>query len=482
MTLRNSTSLLAFGLAAALSVAPAQAETLREALAKAYRNNPTLTAARAAQRANDENVPIQKSFGRPDAGLTGGYNESIYTRPDFNSRFRSANAQGTLSVPVYAGGGVRNAVAAAKDRVEAGQFDVRGTELTVFAQVVAAYMDVIRDSAIVSLNKLNVEVLDVNLRATNDRFEVGDLTRTDVAQSESRLSLAQASLQSAQAQLISSRERYVQLVGEAPVALQQPAPLPGLPSAPEAAVDTALANNPDLEAARKFVDATGRDVKVAGAERLPRLSVFTRGSYTHFLGSAEATPFAPAGQTNVDAAAGVSVTLPLYQGGRPAARVRQAQARQSQAMEQQTAVERSVVAQTRAFYAQWQAAQQVIESSDKAVAAADLSLTGVRAENSVGTRTILDILDAQQEAFRAQVQAVTARRDAYVAAFSLLAAMGKATASDIGLDVGTPYDPVTNYTRVRSKWFDWDDDAAPQPEARPTVDTPAQNAMVKEQG
>ncbi|MFZ2983196.1 MAG: TolC family protein, partial [Sphingobium sp.] len=193
-------------LASAASVYPAAAETLQTALLKAYQSNPTLTGARAGQRATDENVPIQKAAGRPNLQASGSYTESILKPTiSFTSPQRTANAQAQLSVPIYSGGAVKNGVRGAKTRVEAGRANLRATEASVFSQVVAAYMDVIRDQAIVSLNRANVGVLDVNLQATNDRFEVGDLTRTDIAQSQSRLALARSDLQTAEANLIRSR-------------------------------------------------------------------------------------------------------------------------------------------------------------------------------------------------------------------------------------------------------------------------------------
>lgn len=452
-------------------IGTAHAETLQGALARAYQSNPTLTGARAGQRATDENVPIQKAAGRPNIGASAEFQELV-VRPasSFISPHRSANASASISVPIYSGGAVRNGVKAAKTRVEAGRADLRATEASIFAQVVAAYMDVIRDSAIVSLNLANVKVLDVNLQATNDRFEVGDLTRTDVAQSQSRLALARSDLQTAQANLIGSRENYIALVGAAPDDLTPPPALPGLPTTPEIAVQVALADNPDIQSAQKAAEAARYDVRVARAGALPTLTGFTQGSYTDYLDNALAA--------NKQVAVGVTATLPLYQGGRPAAQVRQSQALQSRAMEQEIGVERGVIAQARAAYASWQASLLTIQSSQTAVDAANLSLEGVRAENSVGSRTILDILNAEQEALIANVQLVSARRNAYVAGFSLLAAMGHAEAKDLALDGGALYDPVVNYDRVKGKWFDWDYDPAPAPVATRTVDSPAQNANV----
>ena len=467
------------GTALALALAtPALAETLEGALAKAYANNPTLTAARAGQRANDENVPIQRSAGLPNAGTQGSYTENLvipgnsFTAPD-----RQVSTSGRLTVPIYQGGAVRSGVAAAKARVAAGQADLRATEASVFSQVVGAYMDVIRDQAIVALNRNNVEVLDTNLRASRDRFEIGDLTRTDVAQSQARLALAQGQLRGAEARLIASRETYISLVGEAPVDLAPPPPLPGLPTSTEDAVTIALADNPDIEAAERQIAASRSDIGVARAERLPTVSATLDGSYTNFLNTLKSgVPGLAAQQTNTGAQVAVGVTIPLFQGGRPAARVRQAQARSSQAIESYVAVERGVIAQTRAAFASWQASREVIAATQQAVDANALSLEGVRAENSVGTRSILDILNAEQELLSAQVQLVTAERDAYVAAFTLLAAMGKAEARDLGLDGGTLYDPDANYQRVRGKVWDWADDPAPKQVAPDTRGVPAASA------
>ncbi|MFT3968331.1 MAG: TolC family outer membrane protein [Sphingobium sp.] len=455
-----------------------------DALVKAYRTNPTLTGARASQRGVDEDVAIAKANGRPTASISGTYNEQIArTEQLFNAGSglariqttppRNAVGQGSLNVPLYSGGTVRNAVNAAKLRVEAGQNNLRGTEASIFSQVVAAYLDVIRDSQIVLLNTQNVSALEVNLRASRDRFEVGDLTRTDVAQSDSRLALARASLQRAQAQLISSKENYAALVGTAPDTLETPPGLPGLPDTPENAVSIALSDNPDIRAAQKSRDAARYDVKSAEGAVLPRLSGFTNGNYTDFLGTENSLISAP---YNKSAQAGATITIPLYQGGRPGAAQRQAVARESAAIEQAVAAERSVIAQVRSAYAVWKSALLNIESTRTAASAADLSLEGVKAENSVGTRTILDILNAEQEALNARVQLVTAERDAYVAAFTLIAAMGHAEARDLGLDPSILYSPDDNYKRVRGKLFDFDFDRRPGATATPTRDTQSQNA------
>ena len=473
-----------FALAAALlalAASPAQADTLREALASAYNTNPTLQGARANQRAVDENVVIERAAGLPSVRGEASYAEVLddtYSDVGNLSPDRQVSGSLSLAVPVYSGGAVRNSVRAAKTRVKAGQADLRATESAVFSQVTAAYMDVILNEAIVGLNVHLVEVLSVNLQATSDRFEIGDLTRTDVAQSSARLQLARGDLRTARANLVESRERYIRLVGHAAGTLAPPPPLPGLPESAEEAVAIALQYNPDLIAAQERAQAAGYDIEVAGSTRLPTIELFTTGSAADALGTGPLDTVGGKDRTT-SATAGVRATIPIFQGGRPAALERQAQAGAAAALEQQIAVERDVIAQVRAAYSSWQAANAIIESTSSAIAAAELSLEGVQAENTVGNRTILDILNAEQELQNAKVQFVTAQRNAYVAGFTLLAAMGKAEARDLGLDTGGPlYDPQDNYRRVKGKIFDWSFDPDPVVQSTRTVDTPAQDGEI----
>ncbi|MCD1622721.1 TolC family outer membrane protein [Citromicrobium bathyomarinum] len=474
------TAILALTASSILALAaPAYADTLNEALAEAYRSNPTLQAARAQLRATDENVAIEKADGRPSVTGSAALTEVlIQNSTSFFAPARSLSAGVDLGVPIYSGGAVKNSIRAAEQRVEAGRADLRGTESAIFSQVVAAYMDVLRGEALVGLSANQVQVLEVNLRATSDRFEIGDLTRTDVAQSQSRLALARGDLRSAQAGLIQARESYIQLVGSAPGELEPPPPLPNLPADPRMAVDVALDNNPDLIAARERAQAAGYDIDVAGASRLPRLSAFAGYDYQNFLGSVPDSPTGPSPQTADASSAGLTLSIPIFQGGRPAALQRQAQARASAALDQVIAAERDVIAQVRASYASYSAALAIIDSSREAVAAAELSLEGVRAENSIGNRTVLDVLNAEQELLLARVDLVTARRNAYVAGFSLLAAMGRAEARDLGIEGGALYDPLANYERVSDRWSDWDRDPEPEAAGTRTVDIPAADAEV----
>ncbi len=456
---------------------PATADTLREALTLTYGSNPTLTGARAGLRAADEDVGIARAQGLPDVSASGSYNEFVkrsanaFTQPE-----RSLGGSATVSVPIYQGGFVRNSIRAARARVDQGRASLQATEGNVFTSAVAAYMDVIRDTAIVDLNAGNVKVLETNLSASEDRFQVGDLTRTDVAQSQARLAGARANLQSAQAQLDASRQTYLEVVGKFPDNLEPPPALPGLPSASDDAVDIAIDNNPDLAAAKQAARAAEYDIGVAEASRMPRIAAVGTGDYIDYRGTLAG---GAAGVRQIDKTATVSlqVQVPIYQGGEPGARVRQAQARKSQALENQTGMERAVIADARTAFARYQAALGVIDSSQSAVSANELALEGVRAEQSVGNRNLLDVLNAEQELLNSRSTLVSAKRDAYVAGFALIAAMGRAQAKNLGLDGGSLYDPVANYRRVHGRIWDWGSDPRPKPVATSTRNEPSVSAV-----
>jgi outer membrane protein len=467
-------------LALAAAAVPAAADDLREALVSAYTTNPTLESARANQRATDENVPISRAQGLPSVNVTATHIEFIQQSANaFTAPERNLGVNAQVLVPVYSGGAVRNGIAAAKERIEAGQAELRNSESTLFANVVAAYMDVLRTEALVALSVNNVSVLRTNLEATSDRFQIGDLTITDVAQSRSRLAVAEGDLQSAEANLIAARETYVRLVGQEPGELAAPPPLPGLPGTVGEAIVSALENNPNLEAAKQRAEAAGFDTRVAGAGRLPTVNFFVNGDYSDFFGTLGGPVSADFAQSEKTANAGVRVTIPLFQAGLPAARQRQAGARESAALEDVIAAERQIIAETRSTYASWQAANGVIRSAQAAVEAAELSLEGLRAEQSIGNRQILDVLNGEQELVNARAQLVTARRNAYVAGFNLLALMGRAEARDLNLDTGgVLYDPQVNADRVSSKMWDWDRDPEPAPKSTRTVDIPPADATI----
>ncbi len=474
MELLLTRHLIIGALVASLMAEAASADTLREALNSTYATNPTLNAQREALKSTDATVAIARAGGRPTITGTVGVNRNltrsgVIAQTQGNDHNISLSGGAELSIPIFQGGSVRNSVQAAKTRVQAGRATLRAVEGDIFTEAVAAYMDVMRDRAIVELNSNNAKVLQTNLEATRDRFEIGDLTRTDVAQSEARLADGQSHLATAHGRLQSSEENYRRVIGQAPGALAPPPPLPPLPATADEAVRIALVDNPDNIASTRQAEAARYDVRVAEAGRLPTISGVANADYLNQLTGGTNGLDRSGTATSV----GIAGRIPIYQGGLPGARIRQSQALEGQALEQQIATERLVVANTRSAFATYQAAQLAITSNQTSVEANELALAGVRAENTVGTRNILDVLNAEQELLNSQVLLVTARRDAYVAGFQLLNAMGQAEAQDLGLEGGPLYDPLGNYRRVAGDWNDWTMDRRHTPVSTRTV-TPAE--------
>ncbi len=449
-----------------LAPASAGATTLTDALVAAYGDNPTLTGTRAQLRATDEQSAIVRAQVRPTLGATVSYSQGLNglrQQQTFN-RFLSAGAQ--LSVPVYQGGRIRNATHAADARVDSGRESLRATEGNVFVQVVSAYMDVLRDRAIVQLDINNVKVLQTNLDATNDQFQAGSLTRTDVAQSKARLEDGTAQLTTARSNLVNSEEGYRRVIGASAGVLDQPPPLPVLPDNPDKAEDTAIANNPDIAAAVAAVKAAHFDVDTARSSRMPSISATASNNY---IRDTDASGLS-AGQRLVGDAsqAGVTLTVPLYQGGLPGAQVRQEQAFESAAIESETATERQVVATARAAFSSYEASVEVIRSSQEALKANTLALEGVQAEQQAGLRQVLDTLNAEQEKLGSEVSLVSAQHDAYVAGFALLNAMGLVDYKHLGLTGGALYDPTMNYRHAIHDINDWSENPQPVAIAKPT--------------
>lgn len=450
-------------IAALLAGQPAAADTLGGALAQAYKTSPVLAGSREQLRAIDEGVPIAKAQSRLQVSGTVGVTQSTTGLNTLDNGGRVLTGGVNLSYPLFQGGRVKNAINAAEARVVAGRADLRTTEGNFFTQAVGAYMDVLLGESVVELNTGNVRVLETNLRATRDRFQVGDLTRTDVAQSEARLSLARSQLATAQGNLTRYRESYRRVIGTWPEHLEPPPALPKLPATADQAVDIALANNASISAATASTQAAQYDVRAAQGQRLPRLAVTGFSQYNDYLNTrAQSAGLPKSANAGIDQTyglhqAGVSLTVPLYQGGGVGAQVRKAQALEHAALEDSIDTERQVIANARGAYAAFQAAEQAISANEQAVAANRLALEGTRAENSVGQRTIIEVLNAEQEYLNSQVQLVTAQRDRYVAGFALLNAMGQAEAGKLNLDGGSLYDPVAAYRSVRNRMGDWSD-------------------------
>lgn len=451
-------------LAADLFASPSSAESLTEALAAAYQSNPDLQGERAQLRATDEQVAQAVAGWRPTLQAQGSYS-FVKTRTNLNSGLslsdhaRPQNGTLTLNQNVFAGGQTVNTTRQAKFAVEAGRETLESVEQNTLLNAVAAYMDVIRDESVVSLNRSNVQLLKRQLEQTQDRFRVGELTRTDVAQSEARLSGARTTLRQAEAQLTASRAAYERVVGQAPGTLVRPAPIETLPQSEADARDLAARNNPDLQAARNQEASSRAAIAAAKGALLPSFDL--QAQYRGVRNPASA-----GGLSGITSGGGSSnrvnttdqtqvlgvVTVPLYQSGAEYSRVRAAKEQASVAMMQIASVQRQVDESVRNAWEQLVAARATIVSSQEQVSANEIALEGVKQEEQVGSQTILDVLNADQELLNSRVTLVSAQRDEAVAEFVLLAATGQLTARQLNLPVKY-YDPQENYEEVSGKWI-----------------------------
>ena len=332
----------------------------------------------------------------------------------------------------------------AKSGVQAGRAGLTSTEQDVFLGTITAYMDVFRDQAVLDLNQRNVEVLTRQLDATRDRFEVGEITRTDVAQAEAALSASIARRTLAEAQLTASRAEYEKLVGSAPSNLAGPPGLPVLPSSEEEARAMALAANPNLDAAKHTEVAAGQGVKGAVGALLP--SADARGEISYTDDASQFATFVRVKQVSGQ------ITVPFYQAGRAYSEVREARQTHRQRRLEVVESQRQVVEQSASSWATFKAVQSTIESREEQVRANEIALDGVRQEAIVGSRTTLDVLEEEQRLLDSRVELVRAKRDQQVAAYELLSVVGGLTATKLELPVAV-YDPDTNYQRVRNAWF-----------------------------
>jgi outer membrane protein len=430
------------------------AETLTEALTMAYGSNPDLAAGRASLRAQDENRAIAQSGFRPNASATLGVNRSE-TDPSNGGSFGSTNQSydASLNQPLFRGYRTTNNVKSADSNIFAGRQQLRGTEQTVMIDGVTAYMNVIRDEAILRLNQNQVEVLRQQLKATKDRFRVGELTRTDTAQAEARLALADSGRIAAEGTLSNSREAYRRVMGQLPGSLVEPV-FPDIPATVDEASDIAARENPRLLAAQFVQKAAGFDVKSAQGSVLPSAdaTVGVSRSDRSNLGN-QVFGSSASNSANI----GTRVTIPLYQSGSEYARVRQAKQLASQRQLEISIAARQVEQQVRTAWSQLQTTRANIVAQLAAVSANAVALEGVRQELTVGSRTTLDVLNAQQEYLNAQVLLVQAKRDASVASYALLASIGRLDAPSLKLPVDA-YDPTRHYENVKDKWFGWDTD------------------------
>lgn len=440
-------------LAATASLAlwsPAQgvAQTLPEALSQAYDTNPTLRAARAQLRSVNENVPQELSNWRPNvtAGTSAGKrrSETDTDNSDSEDNLTPFTANIDVTQPIYRGGRTIAGTERAENEVRAQRESLRSTEQTVLLNAATSYTDVWRDQAVLELNISNEDVIGQQLEATGDRFEVGEVTRTDVAQAETRLATAVSDRIAAEGALTASRAVYQEIVGSFPGTLRTP-PVPvNLPGTQDEVVALATENNPDVTSAVFVERAAQKNVRQVKGELYPEVNLVGTLSHQDEVSSSD---------TETDSASIIAqVSIPIYQQGSVYSRVRAAKQISSQRRveieEQRRRAEQIAVS----AWEDLQTARAQIRSFESAVASAEIALEGVRQENEVGARTILDILDAEQELLNAQVSLVGAQRDEVVAGYQVLSAIGQLSAREIALPVEV-YDVEADYRAVRNKWF-----------------------------
>lgn len=425
---------------------PANAETLGAAMAKAYSTNPSLLSARATLRATDEGVSQAKSGWRPSLSATGTTSSKRTETSTVPSTTTTTPRTMTLSLSqsLFAGGQTVAGTSSAINSVLAQRARLKNSEQGVLLGAATAYLNVLRDQAVLELNIKNEQVLTRHLEATRDRFNVGEITRTDVHLAEARLAGANANRIGARGTLDASRANYVNVVGEAPGNLEQPNMALGLPQSLDEALTMAEEYNPALVAAAFDEKASKNDISGVKGQLLP--SIDLSGSANRSLDTTSSTSWSNSMEAKV------TLTVPLYQSGAVYSQLRQAR---------QTAVASRLAADQ----AKRDAAEQVsqawqnldvtrarIGSIKTQVRAAETALEGVQREASVGSRTVLDVLDSEQELLDARVNLVTSQRDETVAALTLLSAAGKLTAGDLNLAVDL-YDAGGHYRDVRDQWF-----------------------------
>jgi outer membrane protein len=433
--------LVSVGLVVAIS-GSAAASSFEDALTSAYENNPQIRAERQRLQATDEGVSRAVSGFRPSVNAT--YNKARQ-KTEFNGggdRYGDSTTKSLrVEQPLFRGGGTWSSYQSALQRVKTGQYELQGVEQQVMLDAVSSYMDVVANSAILDLSRNNMQVLEEQLKAANTRFQVGEVTRTDVAQSTARLSDAKSSVISAEGQLIGAMAAYERVVGVRPEGtLVVPDRLPELPASLEEALERARSVNPQLLAIIHETKASDYDVRTTQAALLPKVSLVGSLSRQDGAGSNGTSSF---DQDRL----GVEVAIPLYQAGSEYSRVREAKAvarqRAHESIDRRMSVDEAVTQS----WEQLESAIATIAARNDQINAAALALDGVKQEQQYGARTVLDVLDAEQELFSARTNLVRAQRDRIVAAYRLAFTLGQLTPLNLGLQVAA-YDPQANADAV----------------------------------
>ena len=427
----------------------AGAETLETALARAYSGNPSLDAQRAAVRATDENVPRALSGYRPSVTASGSiganYATGVSTQTGVDRNFRRNLFPGSVGLNVtqnlFNGFRTANSVRQAESQVLGARETLRNSEQTTLFSGAQAYMNVLRDTAILDLQRNNVEVLEEQLRQTRDRFNVGEVTRTDVAQAESRLAQARSQVAVAESNLQASIAVYRQVVGVEPRQLAPGRPVDRLvPRSLVTAVQIGLEEHPAVISALHAVDVAELQVKVTEGELAPTVNIV--GQVTQARDSSF-----PGDQTTSAAIAG-QISVPIYTGGEVYARVRQAKETAGQRRIEAEATRDQVRAAVISSWGDLEAQKANVQAAQAQVAAAEVALTGVREEARVGQRTTLDVLNQQQELLNARVNLITAQRNRVVASFSVVQSIGRLSARSLGLGTAI-YNAKQHFDQVK---------------------------------
>lgn len=430
---------------------PAMAESIQGALARAYQNNSSMNSARAGVRVTDENVAIAKSGWRPTLGAVG---ELGYTSREGN-RITAGSFRVVIQQSLFDGLQTLNNVRAAEAQVRAANESLRNTTQNILFDAAATYVDVLRDRQIAVLRERNLEFLSEQVRAATSRFEVGEGTRTDVAQTQAQQAAAVAQLSAARAQVQASEAIYLRLVGDRPGRLEAAAPLSKLlPNGIDAALGAALAEHPAIKATQHLVDAASFGVKSAEGALLPQLRAEAGVSHTYqdtVIGGLPGGRAQSDGSSNA-ASVGLNLTIPIYQGGRTSAQVRQSKETLGQARIEVDVARDQVRAAVTAAWTQYVAAREVVAAGRELVSAAQLALNGVIEERNVGQRTTLDVLNAQADVITAQINVASAERDVVAASYAILSAMGRLSPERLGLNVAV-YQPQEHYNAVKNKWI-----------------------------
>jgi outer membrane protein len=445
-------------LLASMGPTPALADTIEAALVRAYQNNPQLNAQRAQVRSTDENVPQALSGYRPKVALTA---SAGYQYTDTNSTLGSTSTlivrnpvHGTdpprsvgltVTQTLYNGQQTANKTRAAESQVSGAREALRVLEQTVLLSAATIYMDYLRDSAIVEVQRSNTRVLEQTLKQTRDRFNVGEVTRTDVAQSEAQLAAGRTQQLTAESNLTTTRSNFRRIIGNEPEALAPGSPVDRfLPATLPGAVDLGLMENPNVTAAMFGIDVNFLTVKINEGALLPTVTLQASLQTAY---EQQKTVFSSSGASAI-----AQLSVPIYQGGAEYSLIRQSK----ENLAQQRLVLDQTRDQTRAnivtAWGQLEAGKAQVASAQSQVTASEIALNGVREEAKAGQRTTLDVLNAQQALVNARVALVTAQHDRVVASYSVLNAIGRLSPQVLKLPTEV-YDPSVHYQQVRDSWF-----------------------------